>query len=410
MKQIQNKEQVKIVIVGHMDHGKSTLIGRLLYDTNSLPQGKIEEIIRVSKELGRELEFAYLIDNLEEEREQQLTMDTAQKFFKTKNRNYVIIDAPGHKEFIKNMITGASQADAAVLLLDAKEGIKEQTRRHAYILKLLDIKNLIVAVNKMDLIDYNELKFNKIKQEILGSLSKIGLNPDFIIPISALKGENILNKSTNMNWYGNLAILEALDKFEIENKIKNHLRMPIQDIYNIDNKKIIVGKVESCKVKVGDEIKILPINRNYMVNSIEIFNSKKDFAMTGENIGLTLDPDYDVRVGMIISHNKNLPQVKKEFNAKLFWMNNELNLNEELILKCATQEIKCKVKKINKRIDSSNLEIIEEDAKILKETEVGEVVIETEKEIVVENFNDLPELGRFVIIKNLDISGAGIIN
>ncbi|MBS3160500.1 50S ribosome-binding GTPase [Candidatus Woesearchaeota archaeon] len=196
MKQIQNKEQVKIVIVGHMDHGKSTLIGRLLYDTNSLPQGKIEEIIRVSKELGRELEFAYLIDNLEEEREQQLTMDTAQTFFKTKNRNYVIIDAPGHKEFIKNMITGASQADAAVLLLDAKEGIKEQTRRHAYILKLLDIKNLIVAVNKMDLIDYNELKFNKIKQEILGSLSKIGLNPDFIIPISALKGENILNKST----------------------------------------------------------------------------------------------------------------------------------------------------------------------------------------------------------------------
>ncbi|AJF62675.1 MAG: Sulfate adenylyltransferase subunit 1 [archaeon GW2011_AR20] len=410
MKQIQNKEQVKIVIVGHMDHGKSTLIGRLLYDTNSLPQGKIEEIIRVSKELGRELEFAYLIDNLEEEREQQLTMDTAQTFFKTKNRNYVIIDAPGHKEFIKNMITGASQADAAVLLLDAKEGIKEQTRRHAYILKLLDIKNLIVAVNKMDLIDYNELKFNKIKQEILGSLSKIGLNPDFIIPISALKGENILNKSTNMNWYGNLAILEALDKFEIENKIKNHLRMPIQDIYNIDNKKIIVGKVESGKVKVGDEIKILPINRNYMVKSIEIFNSKKDFAMTGENIGLTLDPDYDVRVGMIISHNKNLPQVKKEFNAKLFWMNNELNLNEELILKCATQEIKCKVKKINKRIDSSNLDIIEEDAKILKETEVGEVVIETEKEIVVENFNDLPELGRFVIIKNLDISGAGIIN
>ena len=410
MKQIQNKEQVKIVIGGHMDHGKSTLIGRLLYDTNSLPQGKIEEIIRVSKELGRELEFAYLIDNLEEEREQQLTMDTAQTFFKTKNRNYVIIDAPGHKEFIKNMITGASQADAAVLLLDAKEGIKEQTRRHAYILKLLDIKNLIVAVNKMDLIDYNELKFNKIKQEILGSLSKIGLNPDFIIPISALKGENILNKSTNMNWYGNLAILEALDKFEIENKIKNHLRMPIQDIYNIDNKKIIVGKVESGKVKVGDEIKILPINRNYMVKSIEIFNSKKDFAMTGENIGLTLDPDYDVRVGMIISHNKNLPQVKKEFNAKLFWMNNELNLNEELILKCATQEIKCKVKKINKRIDSSNLDIIEEDAKILKETEVGEVVIETEKEIVVENFNDLPELGRFVIIKNLDISGAGIIN
>ena len=186
--------------------------------------------------------------------------------------------------------------------------------------------------------------------------------------------------------------------------------MPIQDIYNIDNKKIIVGKVESGKVKVGDEIKILPINRNYMVKSIEIFNSKKDFAMTGENIGLTLDPDYDVRVGMIISHNKNLPQVKKEFNAKLFWMNNELNLNEELILKCATQEIKCKVKKINKRIDSSNLDIIEEDAKILKETEVGEVVIETEKEIVVENFNDLPELGRFVIIKNLDISGAGIIN
>ncbi len=403
-------EQVKIVITGHIDHGKSTLIGRLLYDTNSLPDDKIKEIRKVSEDLGREVEFAYVIDNLQEEREQQLTIDTAQLFFKTKKRNYVIIDAPGHKEFIKNMITGASQADLAMLMIDANEGIKEQTTRHPYIIKMLGIKNLIVAVNKMDLVNYDEIKFNEIKKEILDSLSKIGLNPEFIIPISALKGENILNKSTNMDWYNGLTILEALDKFEIENKIKNYLRMPIQDIYDIDNKKIIAGKIESGKIKVGDEIKILPMNKNNKVKSIEAFNSRKDFAMTGENIGLTLENDNDVKVGMIISDSKNLPKIKKEFNAKLFWMNKELNLNEELILKCATQEVKCKVKKINKRIDSSNLDIIEENSKILKETEVGEVVIETEKEIVVENFSDLPELGRFVIIKDLDISGAGIIN
>ena len=401
---------MKIVIVGHIDHGKSTLIGRLLYDTNSLPDDKIKEIKMVSESLGREIEFAYIIDNLQEEREQQLTIDTAQLFFKTKKRNYVIIDAPGHKEFIKNMVTGASQADLAILLVDAKEGIKEQTKRHSYIIKLLGIKNLIVTINKMDLVNYDEDKFNQIKKEILGSLAKLEIFSDYIIPISALHGENIVNKSKKMSWYNGLTLIEALNNFNIKREIKESLRLPIQDIYNINNKKVIVGKVESGVLKLNDKIKILPINQDNLIKSIESFNARKDFAIAGESIGITLANDNNLDVGMIICDDKNLSKIVREFKAKLFWMfNKDLNLNEELILKCATQEVKCKIKEIQKRIDSSTLEIIEENSKILKETEVGEVIINTDQDLVIEDFNDIPELGRFVIIKDLDIAGAGII-
>ncbi len=403
------EEQVKIVITGHIDHGKSTLIGRLLYDTNSLPEDKMKEIKNVSQSLGRQIEFAYVIDNLEEEREQQLTIDTAQLFFKTDKRKYVIIDSPGHKEFIKNMITGASQADLAILLLDANEGIMDQTKRHPYIIKMLGINNLIVVINKMDLVCYDSDKFEKMKELILNTLLKIDLVPDYIIPISASNGENILKKSDNMKWYDGLTILEALDKFELNHDEKTHFRFPIQDIYELDDKKILAGKILSGTIKVDDVVNILPVNKVSRIKSIETFNSKKEYATTGENIGLTLYDDENIEAGMILSDNK-IPLIKKEFEARLFWLSNkDLKVGEELIIKCATQESKCIIKKINERIDSSNLEIIERDAKILKDTEVGEVIIESEKDLVLENFNETPELGRFVIIKGYDTAGAGII-
>ena len=403
-------EQVKVVIIGHIDHGKSTLIGRLLYETNSLSEDKMKEIKKVCEDLGRIVEFAYIIDNLQEEREQQFTLDTAQSFFKTKKRDYLIIDAPGHKEFIKNMITGASQADLAILLIDSNEGIKEQTKRHPYIIKMLGIKNLIVAINKMDLINYNENEFNRIKSEIIESLNKLEIKPLSVIPISALIGENISKKSDNLKWYDGLTLLDSLDIVEIKKENSNKLIMPIQDIYNIDNKKIIVGKIESGHIKTGDNIIILPKKEENKIKSIEAFNSKKDSAFKGENIGITLSNDSNLEVGMIICENKNLPRIIREFKAKLFWMKNkELSINDDLILKCSTQEVKCKISKIQKKIDSSSLDIIEENSNNLKETEVGEVIIKTDKDLVIENFNDIPELGRFIVIKDFNTAGAGII-
>lgn len=403
-------EQVKVVIIGHIDHGKSTLIGRLLYETNSLPEEKMNEIKKVCEELGRIVEFAYIIDNLQEEREQQFTLDTTQSFFKTKKRNYVIIDTPGHKEFIKNMITGASQADLAILLIDSNEGIKEQTRRHPYIIKMLGIKNLIVAINKMDLINYSENEFNIIKSQIIESLNKLEIKPLNIIPISALLGENISKKSNNLKWYDDLTLLDSLDNTEITKNYSNKLIMPIQDIYNINNKKIIVGKIESGHIKNGDDIIILPKKEKNKIKSIEVFNLKKDSASKGENIGITLSNDSNLEVGMIICENKNLPRITREFKAKLFWMKDrELSINDDLILKCSTQEVKCKISKIQKKIDSSSLEIIEENSNNLKETEVGEVTINTDKDLVIEDFNNIQELGRFVIIKDFNTAGAGII-
>jgi len=404
-------EKTKVVIIGHIDHGKSTLIGRILYETNSLSEDKMKEIKKVCEDLGRITEFAYLIDNLQEEREEQYTLDTTQTFFKTGKRSYIIIDAPGHKEFIKNMITGASQADLAILLIDSKEGIKEQTKRHAYIIKMLGIKNLIVAINKMDLINYEKSSFNRIKDEIMNSLSRLNLKPNDVIPISALLGENILKKSDKLKWYNGLTLLSSLDSIKIEKEKEGVLRFPVQDIYQIEGKSIIVGRIESGSLKKGEEIVILPEGENNKIKTIETIGPKKDFVKKGESIGITLEKTTNQKIGSIICKKDNLPLITKEFKAKIFWMSDKsLNLNEEVTIKCATQESKCKISEISKKIDSSTLRVLEEKSNKLNETEVGEVVINTNKDLVIENFEDIPELGRFVIKRDSDIVGAGVIS
>ena len=230
---------LNFVIVGHVDHGKSTLIGRLLYDTDSLPSDKIEEIKKTSEGLGRKTEFAYLLDHLEEERQQGLTIDTTQVFFKTDKRCYVIIDAPGHVEFVKNMVTGASQAEAAILIIDVKEGIKEQTKRHAYILSLLGLNQVVVILNKMDLVDFSEGRFNEVKKGAQEFLNSINMDPLFYIPICAIKGDNIARRSERMNWYNGPTLLESLDTLKSRESAENKpLIFPIQDAYKIDDKRI----------------------------------------------------------------------------------------------------------------------------------------------------------------------------
>ena len=228
------KEKLKFVIVGHVDHGKSTLIGRLFFDTGSLPADKIAEIEKISKELGRDVEFAFMMDHLQEERDQGITIDTAQAFFHTDKRDYVIIDAPGHVEFTKNMITGASQAQAAILIVDAAEGVREQTRRHAYLLSMLGLTQVAVVINKMDLdsVRYSKQRFEQVVAELLEFCEPLGIKPMHIVPISAKQGENVAKKSTHMDWYIGPTVLELLDDFVVPSKPADKpMRFPIQDVY-----------------------------------------------------------------------------------------------------------------------------------------------------------------------------------
>jgi len=315
-------DTIKFVIVGHIDHGKSTLIGRLLYDTNSLPPDKIEEVRKTSKELGSEkTEFAYLLDHLQEERQQKITIETTQIFFKTDKREYIIIDTPGHVEFVKNMITGASQAEAAILIVDVKEGVRQQTKRHAYILSLLDIEQLIVVLNKMDLVEYKKEIFDKVKEDIEKFLTSINLQANHYIPISAMNNDNVANKSKNKPWYESVNVLESLDSLKPTTPDENKpFIMPIQDVYKFGDKRIAVGRVEAGIIKTGQEIKILPEGQHTTINSIEKYLQDVDRAYPGESIGITTcEPVFLERGNVICQPNKE-PYLTELFNAKVFWM------------------------------------------------------------------------------------------
>jgi len=404
-------QTLKFVIVGHVDHGKSTLIGRLLYDTNSLPVDRIEEIKKASQNLGRETEFAYLLDHLEEERQQGITIDTTQVFFKTKKKKYVIIDAPGHVEFVKNMITGASHAEAAILIIDVKEGVKEQTKRHAYILSLLGINQVIVVFNKMDLVNFEEKIFNEVKNHVQEFLNNINLNPLFYIPICAIKGENITKRSPNMDWYNGPVFLESLDMLKNKEFAEDKMLIfPIQDVYKIDDKRIAVGRIEAGIIKREEEIEVLPGQQTTKVKSIEKYLNQLDKANTGENIGITTQDSLFLKRGDIVCESQKDPIITDSFKANIFWMVQEdFNKDQKLIIRCSTQETTCKIEAIRKRINSSSLEIIEEGASTLKNLELGEVIIKTKNPIVIKDFNDVPELGRFVLVQNQNICAGGII-
>ncbi len=406
-----SKETVKIVIVGHVDHGKSTLIGRLLLETDSLPKEKLDEIRRISKELGKDTELAYLTDQLKEERENEMTIDTTQIFFKTGKRNYVIIDTPGHVEFIKNMLTGATQAETALLLIDVNAGIKEQTRRHAYIIGMLGIDNVITVFNKMDLVNYKQERFEEAKTEFLKFMAGLGIKPYFIIPASAKDGANISRRTPQMNWYKGLCLLEALDSLRLNTKpAKKPLRFSIQDIYEIDGERIIVGKVLSGIIKQGQTITLFPPFKNTRISSIKVFGEAVKKACAGANIGLVLDESSSAKRGGVIAQKDDPPKPTNHFKGNIFWMSHEpLQINKTITLRCSIQEVKGIAEKIKKRIDTSTLEVLEENATELKINEAGVVVFKTEKPIIVEKFFFIEELGRFVIECEYNLRGAGII-
>jgi bifunctional enzyme CysN/CysC len=406
-------DRLKVVFVGHVDHGKSTLIGRIFHDTHSLPDGKVEQIQKACREEGMEFEYAFLLDALLEEQEQNITIDTTQIQFKTAVRPYVIIDAPGHKEFLKNMITGAASADAAVLLIAANEGVREQSRRHGYLLSLLGIKQVVVAVNKMDLAGYDEQTFKDVVAEYRKFLTQIGLEARTFVPISARNGFNVARRSPEvMPWYDGPSITEMLDQFEPPKKLTElPLRFPVQDVYRFDARRIIAGRIESGKLKVGDEITFSPNNKTSVVASIERWAAPAGSeASAGESIGITLTEQIFVERGHVGSHASHPPIESNRFRARLFWMGRRnLEPGQRYKLKLATQELDAEIVSIDRIIDASTLETVTGGRTHIARNDVAEVVIQTRGALVMDNHEKNPILGRFVIVDERHVSGGGII-
>ena len=403
---------LRVVFVGHVDHGKSTLIGRVLHDTGSLPRGKIEEIRKACAAEGMEFEFAFLLDALLEEQKQNVTIDTTEIPFRTPRRRYAIIDAPGHKEFLKNMITGASRADAAVLVIGANEGVREQSRRHAYLLSMLGIKHLIVVVNKMDLVDFSEERFREIEQDYRKFLVDLGLEAHAFIPASAKEGENVARASMKMKWYCQANVLEALDLLEPQRPdVDLPLRFCVQDVYRFDGRRIIAGRIETGTLQVGDQLVFSPANKSSIVATIERWKAPANGpALAGDSIGITLSEQIFVERGYVASHENETPIETNRFHADLFWIVREpLRVGRFYDVRLATQEVKCQIVSIERVMDSSTLETKTHGREQLERNEVGRLIIQTRGPLVMDNHDRIPNLGRFVIVDDGKICGGGTI-
>ena len=409
------RDLLRIVIVGHVDHGKSTLVGRLFHDTGSLPEGKYESIQAMCRKRGVPFEWAFLMDALQAERDQGITIDTSQIWFKTDARDYTIIDAPGHKEFLKNMITGAAQSDAALLIIDAAEGVREQSRRHGYLLHLMGVRQVAVAVNKMDLVDYDKEQFDLIEEEYRDYLRSIGVEPTFIIPVSAREGDNIASGSAKMPWYKGPSVVKALDSFlPTSAPVEQPLRFPVQDVYKFDQRRIIAGRIESGKLKVGDELIFSPSNKTAKIRTIEAWSALPDGvppleAGAGQSVGVTLDEQIFVERGDLASHLGHMPVETDVFRARLFWLGHDnMTVGKSYKLKLGTMEVPVSVQTIERIIDTGDLS--NKAAAAVERNQVAEIVFRSRRMLALDEFIEHPATGRFVLVDKYDIAGGGIIS
>jgi bifunctional enzyme CysN/CysC len=404
------RESLRVAVVGHVDHGKSTLVGRLLHDTGSLPQGKVDAIRAMSERRGMPLEWAFLMDALQAERDQGITIDTSQVWFKAAKRDYVIIDAPGHKEFLKNMITGAAASDAALLVIDAEEGVKDQSRRHGYLLHLLGVRQVAVAVNKMDLVGYSRTRFASIEKEYRAYLAGIGVRPTYIIPIAAREGQNIVSAAESMPWYKGPSVLEALEHFNVVT-LPTHLplRMPVQDVYKFDGRRIIAGRIESGVLRVGDKVLFSPSNKTARVKSIEAWAAPQPLeASAGQSVGFTLDEQIFVERGEIVSLELDPPVESDVFRARLFWVGkNPLTVGARYKLKLCSADADIRVQAIERVIDTGDLSTAA--AAEVPHSAVAEVVLQADRMLALDEFVVSPTTGRFVLVDGYDIAGGGIV-
>lgn len=406
-------DRLRLVVVGHVDHGKSTLIGRLLYETGSLFDGKYEQLVAAAARRGVPFELANLTDALQAERDQNVTIDTAQIWFRTAQRQYVLIDAPGHKEFVKNMVTGAASADAALVIIDAQEGVQEQSRRHGFLLKLLGVEQIAVIVNKLDLVGYSREVFERIAAEYSAFLSGLGIIAQALVPISARFGDNIVGRSANTPWYASGTIVDVLDGFETPKPDAGRpLRLPIQDVYRFDHRRILAGRVESGTIRVGDRLLFLPSGKQSTVKTIERWNAPlKESAVAGDSIGLTLSEQLFLARGEVASSLDAAPSLTSEFTARLFWLGRRpLVADHRYKFKLVTQEFDGEIVQVANVVDASTLKptgILEHTS--IPADSVGDVTIRTRTPIVADLYERVPHLGRFVVVDDLEVCGGGIV-
>ncbi len=406
---------MNIVIVGHVDHGKSTVIGRLLADTGSLPQGKLEQIKEMCRRNSKPFEYAFLLDALKDERAQGITIDIARCFFRTEKREYIILDAPGHIEFLKNMITGASRAEAALLVIDAHEGVRENSRRHGYILSMLGIKQVSVLVNKLDIMGYSEEVFNNIVKEYSEFLAAAGVTPTSFIPVSAAMGDNIAVRSDKMPWYDGMTVLEQLDAFKEELPPDDlPFRMPVQDVYKFtssgDERRIIAGTVESGTLRAGDGIMFYPSGKKTTVATIEEFNRPKRTAVTsGYSTGITMTEQIYVKRGdLAVKTDEKPPVTASRIEVSLFWLGKDaLTEGKRYYLKTGSAKVPMRLEKTDYVLNASSLEKTAKPK--VEKNEVAKCTLTLERPISFDISSELSGTGRFVIVDGYEISGGGII-
>ncbi len=405
-------ENLNIVIVGHVDHGKSTLLGRLYADTGSLPDGKLEKVQAICNQQGKEFEYAFLFDAFLEEQEQGITIDTARTFFMWKGRQYIIIDAPGHKEFLKNMISGAARAEAALLLIDALEGVREQSKKHGYLLSLLGVRQFAVVVNKMDLVGYRQDVFDGIEKEYREFLGQFKAVPSQFIPVSAKLGDNIANRSDQMPWYSGSTVLETLGAFQKEAaRSEQPLRLSVQDVYKFDARRIIAGRIVAGRLQVGDHLVFSPSNKRANIRTVEAFNIEPPptEGQAGQSIGVTLDEQIFVERGEIASHQEHLPSVSTAFRANLFWLGKRpLEKERKYLLRVATKEVDCEVASIHRIIDTMDL-AQQQGSNTVNKNQVAELTLRTKTPVAFDLSASFEATGRFVLVDEYDIAGGGII-
>jgi bifunctional enzyme CysN/CysC len=405
------RPQVRIVIVGHVDHGKSTLVGRLLHETGSLPDGKLEMLKAVSARRGMPFEWSFLLDALQTERDQGITIDTTQIRFRTHSRDVVLIDAPGHAEFLRNMITGASQADGAVLIIDALEGVRDQTRRHGYLLHLLGIKQVAVVVNKMDRVDFSAERFNEISDEISAHLTGLGVKPSAVIPISARDGDGVAAHTPRIGWYKGPSVVEALDALEPARPAETlPLRLPVQAIYKFDDRRIVAGRIESGSLKAGDEIVIMPAGKIAKIKTVEGWpvTPLTTQQTAGRSVGITLDRELFIERGDVIGHVGASPRDTRRIHARIFWLHDKpLSKGDQILIRLGTRETRASVVAIDKAVDPGALSNKETNS--IARNHVGEIDISLAQPIAADPYHESPRTGRLVIEVNGRIAGGGLV-
>jgi bifunctional enzyme CysN/CysC len=417
MNNTKGEQDLNLVIAGHVDHGKSTIIGRMLADTDSLPEGKLEQVKETCRKNSKPFEYAFLLDALKDEQAQGITIDSARVFFQTDMRQYIILDAPGHIEFLKNMVTGAARAEAALLVIDASKGVRENSRRHGYMLSMLGIKQIAVVVNKMDLVDYDQDTYQQIVEEYTDFLAEIGLEAETFIPVSGMLGDNVAAQSDKMDWYQGQTVLEQLDSFENEALPHNKpFRMPVQDVYKFtkggDDRRIVAGTVEAGEMNVGDEVVFYPSGKKSTVKSIEGFKEDKQHKVkVGKATGFTLDEQIYITRGELAARaDEAEPRVSARIKANLFWLaRQDLVKDKVYYLKVGTAKVKARLQKINRVIDASNLNQDENKEKIERH-DVAEVVFKLDRAMAFDLAGEIEETSRFVIVDEFEIAGGGIIS